>query len=465
MKEQLPEERIKNFDEVPFGYTEEEAIKEAERCLDCRRPHCVKGCPVDINIPGFIEAIVNHDFEEGIRIIKETNVLPSICGRVCPQEVQCEQKCILGRRKEFEPVAIGRLERFLADWEREHGRTTPEIASPTGKKVAVVGSGPAGIVAASELARFGHEVTLFESLHKTGGVLIYGIPEFRLPKAILAEELQTLEDMGVEIITNTVIGLTYTLDDLWEMGYESIFLGTGAGLPRYLGIPGENLDGVYFANEFLTRVNLMEAYKFPHGSDTPVKIGKKVATIGAGNVAMDCARTALRLGADESYIIYRRTINEAPARQEEIHHAEEEGVIFKCLSSPLGIIGDENGKVVGIECQECELGEPDESGRCRPLPIEGACFDIEIDTLIIAIGQRPNPLVPNFTADLETESWGGVIVDPETQETSIPGVFAGGDLVTGAATVILAMGAGRDAAKSMHKYLMGESEEAEEDQE
>ncbi len=454
MREQKPLERIKNYLEVPFGYNEEEALMEAERCLHCRRPYCIEGCPVDINIPGFIEAILEKDFRTGINIIKETNILPAICGRVCPQEAQCEAACLMGKKEGWDPVGIGRLERFLADWEYEHGRETPKIAKSTGKKAAVIGSGPAGIVAAAELARFGHKVTIFEAFHKAGGVLIYGIPEFRLPKKLLSEELKTLEQMGVEIKYNKVIGLTYSIDDLFEMDYDSIFIGTGAGLPRYLGIPGESLNGVYFANEFLTRSNLMEAYKFPEGSDTPVNLGNRVITIGAGNVAMDCARTALRLGAEKSYIVYRRSIAEAPARDEEIHHAQEEGVEFHCLSSPLAIMGDENNNVTGLECQECELGEPDESGRCRPVPIEGACFDLDCDTLIIAIGQRPNPLVPRNTSGLETHRWGGVIVDEETGATSIPGVFAGGDIVTGAATVILAMGAGRTAAKAMHEYMM-----------
>ncbi len=454
MREQKPKDSIKNYKEVPFGYSEAEAVLEAERCLHCRRAFCQEGCPVEINIPEFIDAILRKDFKEGIKIIKETNVLPAICGRVCPQESQCEATCLLGKKEGWDPVGIGRLERFLADWEREHGVTTPEVARPTGKKVAVVGSGPAGLVVAADMARLGHKVTLFEAFHKAGGVLIYGIPEFRLPKKILADEVETLEKMGVEIKYNTVIGLTYSLEELFEMGYDTIFLGTGAGLPRYLGIPGESLNGVYFANEFLTRVNLMEAYKFPEGSDTPVNLGKKVVTIGAGNVAMDCARTALRLGAEKSYIVYRRSINEAPARQEEIHHAEAEGVEFHCLSAPLGIMGDDKNNVIGLECQQCELGEPDESGRCRPVPIDGACFDIECDTLIIAIGQRPNPLVPRNTPGLDTHRWGGVIINEETGETSIPGVYAGGDIVTGAATVILAMGAGRTAAKAMHNYMM-----------
>ena len=454
MREQPPEERIKNFLEVPFGYTEKEALLEAERCLHCRRPFCVEGCPVEINIPAFISAILDKDYRRGINIIKETNVLPAICGRVCPQENQCEKACVMGRKDGWDPVGIGRLERFLADWEYANGRETPKIAEPTGKKVAVIGSGPAGLVAAADLARYGHKVTLFESLHKGGGVLVYGIPEFRLPKSIVAKELETLEHMGVEIKYDTVIGLTYTIDELFEMGYEAIFIGTGAGLPRYLGIPGENLKGVYFANEFLTRANLMEAYKFPEKADTPINVGKKVITIGAGNVAMDCARTALRLGAEKSMIVYRRSLAEAPAREEEIHHAEEEGVEFHLLTTPLAIMGDKDNNVIGLECQECELGEPDESGRCRPIPIEDACFDLECDTLIIAIGQRPNPLVPRNTPNLKTHRWGGIIVNEETLETSIPGVFAGGDIVSGAATVILAMGAGRKAAKSMHEYLM-----------
>ncbi|MBY8995541.1 MAG: NADPH-dependent glutamate synthase [Candidatus Heimdallarchaeota archaeon] len=454
IKEQDPYFRIKNFIEVSLGYNEEEAIQEATRCLNCKKPICVKGCPVDIDIPGFINAIINRDFKKGIGIIKKTNILPSICGRVCPQEKQCEEKCILGRRKGFEPVAIGKLERFLADWERENGISIPEIALLTGRKVAIIGSGPAGLTCACDLARHGHEITIFESFHKAGGVLIYGIPEFRLPKNIINDEINLLKKMGIIIKVNTVIGVLLSTDDLFEMGYDAIFIATGAGLPRNINVKGTNLSGVYFANEFLTRVNLMEAYKFPDESDTPINLGKKVATIGAGNVAIDCARTALRLGAEKSYIVYRRSIIEAPARQEEIHHAKEEGVIFKFLLSPLEIIGDEKGNVTGIKCQKHKLGKPDKSGRCKPKPIDGACFDIDVDTIIIAIGQHPNPLIPRFTKGLEIHSWGGIIVNEETGETSISGIFAGGDIVKGSATVISAMGDGRRAAKAINNYLL-----------
>lgn len=454
IREQDPDYRIKNFNEVSFGYTEEEAIQEASRCLNCKKPACVKGCPVDIDIPGFINAIINRDFRKGIEIIKKTNILPSICGRVCPQEKQCEEKCVLGRRKNFEPVAIGKLERFLADWERENGISVPEIASQTGRKVAIIGSGPAGLTCACDLARYGHEITIFESLHKAGGVLTYGIPEFRLPKNIINDEINLLKKMGIIIKVNTVIGILLSIDDLFELGYDAIFIATGAGLPRNLNVKGTNLSGVYFANEFLTRVNLMEAYKFPEESNTPINFGKKVATIGAGNVAIDCARTALRLGAEESYIIYRRSITEAPAREEEIHHAKEEGVIFKFLLSPVEIIGDENGNVTRIKCQKHKLGEPDKSGRCEPIPIDDAYFDIDVDTINIAIGQHPNLLIPRFTKGLEIHSWGGIIVNEETGETSIPGIFAGGDIVYGSATVISAMGDGRRAAKAINNYLI-----------
>lgn len=452
MPEQDPQIRAKNFDEVPFGYTPELALLEASRCLRCKKPSCIEGCPVSIDIPGFISLILKEDFLGAARKIKEMNSLPAVCGRVCPQEDQCEKLCILG--KKGEPVAIGRLERFAADFERTQGDfIIPPLDRSTGKKVAVVGSGPAGLTLAGDLIKKGHQVTIFEALHKAGGVLVYGIPEFRLPKAIVQAEVEYLQKLGVEIKTNMVIGKIYTVDELLANGYDAIFLGTGAGLPTFMNIPGENLNGVYSANEYLTRSNLMKAYLFPK-YDTPIARGKKVAVLGGGNVAMDAARTALRLGAEDVYIVYRRSKKELPARIEEVHHAEEEGVQFCFLTLPVEILGNEDGWVCGMRCQRMELGEPDESGRRRPIPIPGSEFTLEVDMVIVAIGTGANPLIPSTTPDLKTNKWGYIIADPETGATSKKGVYAGGDIVTGSATVILAMGAGRKAAQAIHKYLM-----------
>ena len=453
MPEQDPKVRAKNFDEVPFGYTPELALLEASRCLQCKKPSCIEGCPVSIDIPGFISLILKEDFLGAARKIKEMNSLPAVCGRVCPQEDQCEKMCVLG--KKGEPVAIGRLERFAADFERTQGEfTMPPMEGSTGKKVAVVGSGPAGLTLAGDLIKKGHQVTIFEALHKAGGVLVYGIPEFRLPKAIVQAEVEYLQKLGVEIRTNMVIGKIYTVDELLANGYDAVFLGTGAGLPTFMNIPGENLNGVYSANEYLTRSNLMKAYLFPK-YDTPLARGKKVAVLGGGNVAMDAARTALRLGAEDVYIVYRRSKKEMPARIEEVHHAEEEGIQFHFLTLPVEILGNEDGWVCGMRCQRMELGEPDESGRRRPIPIPGSEFALEVDMVIVAIGTGANPLIPSTTPDLKTNKWGYIIADPETGATSKKGVYAGGDIVTGAATVILAMGAGRKAAQAIHKYLMG----------
>jgi len=451
MPEQDPKVRGKNFNEVPFGYNEETAIREAQRCLKCKKPGCVSGCPVEIDIPGFISLIEDGDFIGAAKKIKQTNALPAVCGRVCPQEEQCEARCILA--KKGESVAIGRLERFAADYERNTGKVeVPKIAAATGRKVAVVGSGPAGLTVAGTLRLLGHEVTVFEALHKTGGVLVYGIPEFRLPKAIVEAEVDYLKKMGVKFITNYVIGKIRTVDTILSE-YDAVFLGTGAGLPLFLGVPGENLNGVYSANEYLTRSNLMKAYLFPE-YDTPIMLGKNVAVIGGGNVAMDSARTALRLGADNVYIIYRRSHDEMPARKEEVHHAEEEGIQFHILTNPVAFIGDENNLVKDIECQKQELGEPDDSGRRRPVPIKGSEFRIPVDTIVVAIGNSPNPLVPATTPGLDTGKKGTIIANEETGKTSREGVYAGGDIVTGAATVILAMGAGRKAAQAIHEYVM-----------
>lgn len=453
MPEQDPNVRNKNFEEVALGYTPEMAIEEASRCLNCKRPFCVEGCPVNVPIPRFIQEVAKGNFEKAYDIITEENALPAICGRVCPQESQCEGKCIRGRAKGAEPVGIGRLERFVADYHREHGEhKVPEIKK-NGKKVAVVGSGPSGITCAGELAKKGYDVHVFEALHKTGGVLSYGIPEFRLPKALVQSEIDTVAQLGVDFETNVVVGRTITVDELEERGYDAVFVGSGAGLPRFQGIPGENLNGVYSANEFLTRVNLMKGYMFPD-RPTPVKISKTVCVVGAGNVAMDAARTAKRLGAENVYIVYRRSEEEAPARKEEIHHAKEEGIIFKFLTNPIEVKG-ENGWVKSLVCQEMELGEPDESGRRKPVPIEGATLEIETGTFIIAIGQSPNPLIRQTTPGLDTQKWGGIIVNEETNETTRENVYAGGDAVTGAATVILAMGAGKKAAQSIDEKLGG----------
>ncbi|XXF59994.1 NADPH-dependent glutamate synthase [Thermoanaerobacterium thermosaccharolyticum] len=450
MPEQDPNVRNKNFKEVALGYEENMAVEEAERCIQCKNQPCVEGCPVHVKIPEFIKLVANRDFEGAYQKIKETNNLPAVCGRVCPQENQCESVCTRG--KKGEPVAIGRLERFAADWYMKNKEDKVEAPKKTGRKVAVIGSGPAGLSCAGDLAKMGYDTTIFEAFHTPGGVLMYGIPEFRLPKEIVQKEIDSLKKLGVKIETNMVIGKILTINDLFDMGYEAVFIGTGAGLPKFMGIPGENLNGVYSANEFLTRINLMKAYDFPN-HPTPVKVGKKVAVVGGGNVAMDAARSAKRMGADEVYIVYRRSEEEMPARLEEIHHAKEEGIIFKLLTNPVRVIGDESGNVKGIECVNMVLGEIDESGRRKPVVEKGSEHIIDVDTVIIAIGQSPNPLITSTTEGLEKQKWGGIIVNEETLETSRKGVFAGGDAVTGAATVILAMGAGKKAAASIHKFL------------
>lgn len=448
MPEQDPKKRINNFDEVPFGYDEQTAIAEAKRCLQCKNRPCVDGCPVGIDIPDFIKEITEGDFEKAAVILKNKTNLPAVCGRVCPYEEQCEGKCTL--LKLGEPVGIGRLERFVADYILRKGEKLPKKPVPTGKKIAVVGAGPAGLTCAGDLAKMGHSVVIFEAFHAPGGVLMYGIPEFRLPKEIVRKEVEYIEKLGVKIQYDVVVGKTISVEEILDE-YDAVFFGTGAGLPSFLNIDGENLAGIYSANEFLTRVNMMKAYKFPE-YDTPIKIGKKVATFGAGNVAMDCARTALRLGAEKSYIIYRRSEKEMPARNEEIEHAREEGVIFKLLTNPIRFIGDEKGNVKQVGCIEMKLGGPDTSGRRRPIPVEGTEFKIDIDTALIAIGQSPNPLIPQTTKGLEVERWGNIKTD-EQGRTNIPGIFAGGDIATGAATVILAMGAGKRAARSIDKYI------------
>ncbi len=451
MPEQEPKARAKNFDEVPYGYSPELAQLESNRCLQCKKPKCIEGCPVEIDIPAFIKLINEGDFIGSARKLKERNSLPAICGRVCPQEDQCEKVCIVGKKDQ--PVAIGRLERFAADWERDKGEVfIPEKAPSTGKKVAVVGSGPAGLTLAGDLILKGHDVTIFEALHKTGGVLIYGIPEFRLPKDIVQAEVNYLERLGVKVECDCVIGRIETVDELLQE-YDAVFLGLGAGLPQFMNIPGENFCGIYSANEYLTRSNLMKAYLFPK-YDTPIARGKNVAVFGAGNVAMDSARTALRLGADTVRIVYRRSRDEMPARIEEVHHAEEEGVQFYLLTAPTRFFGDDNGWVTGFECLKMELGEPDDSGRRRPVPMKGSEFQLECDMAVVAIGAGANPLLPTTTPGLELNKRGYIVADLETGKTSKPGVWAGGDIVTGSATVILAMGAGRKAANSIHEYLM-----------
>jgi glutamate synthase (NADPH/NADH) small chain len=451
MAEQPPEQRIHNFDEVPLGYTPDDAQVEAERCLCCKNPKCVEGCPVRVDIPGFIELVAQGKFVEAARKIKETNCLPAICGRVCPQETQCEQLCILGKKND--PIAVGRLERFVADYEREHGHIAlPPKAAPTGKRIAIVGAGPAGLTVAGDLIQLGHEVTIFEAFHRPGGVLVYGIPEFRLPKDIVAAEVSYLERLGVTIDCNQVIGKSITVDELLgEEGFDAVFVGVGAGLPQVMGVPGENLGGVYLANEYLTRVNLMRAYAFPR-YDTPVVRGRNVCVVGGGNVAMDAARTARRLGAENVYILYRRSRDEMPARIEEIHHAEQEGIIFKLLCAPIEYLGDQKGMVRQVRCQEMELGEPDNSGRRRPVPKQGCTFLLDVDTAIIAIGGSANPLLTRSTKNLELNRWGYIVADANGR-TSRPGVWAGGDIVTGSATVILAMGAGRASASDIHNWL------------
>ena len=448
MPEQNPKERIKNFNEVPFGYSKETAIEEAKRCIQCKNRPCTKGCPVEIDIPHFIKELAEGKIDKAVEVLKSKTALPAVCGRVCPYENQCEGECTLN--KIGDPVGIGRLERFLADYEREKGMKIPKKAKPTCKKVAVVGAGPAGLTCAGDLAKMGHKIVVFEALHAPGGVLMYGIPEFRLPKAIVHAEVDFIKKLGVEIHYDVVVGKTITVQELLE-DFDAVFIGTGAGLPRWLNIPGESLDGVYSANEFLTRVNMMKAYDFPHHC-TPCTVGEIAATFGAGNVAMDCARTSLRMGAKKSYIIYRRTEKEMPARNEEIHHAKQEGVIFKLLTNPVEFIGDEKGKLKAVKCIKMKLGEPDESGRRRPIPILNSEFTIKIDTALVAIGQNPNPLVPKSFKELETEKWGNLKVD-EKGQTTVPGVFAGGDIATGAATVILAMGAGKKAARAIDEYL------------
>ncbi|RJQ30492.1 MAG: NADPH-dependent glutamate synthase [Peptococcaceae bacterium] len=455
MPAQDPKKRAGNFDEVALGYSEDQVVAEANRCLQCKNEPCRQGCPVEIDIPAFIKLAAERDFAGAIRKNKEKNALPAVCGRVCPQESQCEKVCTLG--KKHEPVAIGRIERYIADWELANGLLPRETAPPTGKRVAVVGSGPAGLTCAADLARLGHKVTIFEALHVAGGVLMYGIPEFRLPKRVVQAEIASLEKLGVDIQVNSVVGKFATVDELMEKeGFDAVFIGTGAGLPYFMQIPGENACGVYSANEFLTRTNLMKAYLFPC-YDTPIKAGKKVAVLGGGNVAMDSARTALRLGAEESWIVYRRSRAEMPARHEEVEHAEEEGVKFALLTSPTRILHNDDYWVTGMECLRYELGEPDASGRRSPVPIEGSEFVMEVDTVVVAIGQGPNPLVPRTTSGLEVTRKGNIVADRETGATSKPGVYAGGDVVTGAATVILAMGAGKTAAKSIHSYLTGQS--------
>ena len=454
MSEQPPEERSRNFDEVALGYTEEEALREASRCIQCKKPRCVEGCPVEIDIPAFIARIKDRDYDAAISVIKEKNNLPAICGRVCPQETQCEELCVLAKRQD--PVGIGRLERFASDWELERGVKAPQRSNRDHRaKVAVIGGGPAGLTAAADLAKAGHDVTIFEAFHTTGGVLVYGIPEFRLPKEIVRREVNYIEQLGVQIATNTIIGKTVTLDELREEGFRAFFVATGAGLPMFMRIPGENLCGVYSANEFLTRVNLMKAYLFPE-YDTPVKVGKRVAVVGGGNVAMDSARTSLRLGADEVIIVYRRSEKEMPARDEEIEHAKEEGVKFMLLTNPVEVLGNDDYRVVGLRCIRMELGEPDSSGRRRPIPIPDSEFEIQVDSYIVAIGQTPNPLVPRTTPGLDVQSWGGIVVKDDSGLTSIGDVWAGGDIVTGAATVISAMGAGKHAARAIDEYLRRE---------
>lgn len=458
MPTQDPSERAHNFREVALGYTPEAALDEAARCLGCKNMPCVNGCPVKIHIPAFIERVREGDFEGAYQIITQQSSLPAVCGRVCPQESQCEQKCVRGIKGE--PVGIGRLERFVADWHNEHDEQNLVVPTPNGHKVAVVGSGPSGLTCAGDLAKKGYKVTVFEALHVAGGVLVYGIPEFRLPKKIVEKEVDTLRRLGVDIETNMVIGKTLTVDELFEMGYEAVFIGSGAGLPRFMGIPGESLNGVYSANEFLTRSNLMKAYE--EGSATPILKAKNVAVVGGGNVAMDAARTALRLGAEHVYIVYRRSLDELPARREEVEHAMEEGVEFKLLNNPTRILGYENpddrrdprnGSVMGMECVTMELGEPDASGRRRPVEVPGSEFILDVDCVIMSIGTSPNPLIKSTTEGLEVNRHGGIIVTEDTGATTKPGVYAGGDAVTGAATVILAMGAGKTAATAIDKAL------------
>ncbi|MFW6150260.1 MAG: NADPH-dependent glutamate synthase [Chloroflexota bacterium] len=452
---QGPEERKRNFDEVSKGYTHEEALQEASRCLQCTKPQCKGGCPVNVDIPEFIEALRDDNMPEAVRVLKSKNSLPGVCGRVCPQETQCEQTCVLAKKDA--PVAIGRLERYVADWERQNPEAMEEGtggAPSNGKRIAIVGSGPAGLTCAADLAKRGYGVTIFEALHVAGGVLQYGIPEFRLPKAIVQGEVDYVRSLGVEIRLDEIVGKIATVDELFEQGYDGVFLGPGAGAPMFLNLPGENLANIYSANEFLTRVNLMKAYLFPE-YDTPIKVGSRVAVIGGGNVAMDASRCALRLGAGEVYIIYRRSKAEMPARAEERENAEEEGIIFKFLTNPKRFTGNEEGKVTAMECYEMELGEPDASGRRRPVPKPGTDHTIDVDTVVIALGTRPNPIVPSSTPGLKVTKWGTVESDEETGRTSREGVWCGGDMATGAATVISAMGAGKRAAADIDAYFTG----------
>jgi len=454
MPQQDSESRVNNVNEVATGYTQTQARLEAMRCLQCRNAPCVEGCPVEIRIKDFVAAIADGDFGKALAIIKENSLLPAVCGRVCPQEVQCQQKCTVGLRFKDPTMAvsIGRLERFVADLYRDNSNV-PAVAAETGMKAAVIGSGPGGIVAAADLRRLGHDVTIFEAFHKTGGVMVYGIPEFRLPKAIVQKEIDTLVRMGVKIVTNFVVGKTRTIAQLMnEEGFDAVYIGVGAGLPKFMGIEGESLVGVYSANEYLTRSNLMKAYAFGSGADTPIAISRKVAVIGGGNVAMDAARTARRLGAEKVYLVYRRSEKEMPARIEEVHHAKEEGILFRTLQSPVRIIGNQDSQVAAIECLRYRLGEPDKSGRPRPVPIEGSQFRIAVDTVIVAIGNGANPLIRQTTPGVEFNRWGNIVVD-ERCKTSLDGVYAGGDIVSGAATVILAMGQGRTAAAAIDEYL------------
>ncbi len=454
MPVQAPEVRCHNFEEVALGYTKEQAMDEAARCLNCKNKPCISGCPVAIDIPAFIGKVKEGQFEEAYGILNRSSSLPAVCGRVCPQETQCESRCVRGIKGE--PVAIGRLERFVADWHNAHTENAPEKPASNGRRVAVIGAGPSGLTCAGDLAKLGYEVTVFEALHLAGGVLVYGIPEFRLPKAIVQKEIDNLTALGVTMNTNMVIGKTLSVDELFEDGFEAVFIGSGAGLPRFMGIPGENLKGVYSANEFLTRVNLMKAYR--EGSATPIQEAKRVAVVGGGNVAMDAARCAKRLGADEVSIVYRRSEEEMPARLEEVEHAKEEGILFRVLTNPVEILGNEEKFVAGMRCVEMELGEPDTSGRRSPIVKEGSEFVLDVDCVVMSIGTSPNPLIRNTTQGLEVNRRGCFIVEEETGRTSREGVYAGGDAVTGAATVILAMGAGKTAAKSIHEYLQNQPE-------